>query len=180
MSLNPRRRLAGVALVALLIAPVTPALASTFLETDLTTLAGRSEAVVHGLVLSAESSWNEDHTLIFTEVTVEVARTYRGQAPAIVTLRVPGGSVDGYAIRMYGGPEFPVDKEVIVFLDRWPDGAYKVTGYHMGLSGVRVVEGRAVVQGGLAHGLPLEYLRSELQKATPEFKRQLDNGGIEP
>ena len=144
----------------------SPASATTFLKADVPTLARASTSIVQARVESTQSSWNADHSMIFTEVTLDVVQTLRGTPASGVVVRVPGGTVDGYTIRMEGAPEFQEGSEVVAFIGSWDDGAAKVVGYSQGLS--RVVRdelGNLILQGGSADGVPLGQLVKELAQA---------------
>lgn len=167
MSIARRCSVAGVALAVALLLTAGPALATTYLKTDLQGLTHASEAIVHGEVVKVESAWNAEGTIILSEVTIRVADTVAGVAPSTVTVRVPGGSVGGFTVKMHDGPEFRQGQEVMVFLGRWDDGAYKVTGYQMGLSRVQArPDKQPMLRGGLADGLPLAVFQEQVQGWT--------------
>jgi hypothetical protein len=54
-----------------------------------------SEQIVVAVVENASARWNPQHTLIFTDYTLRIEDRLKGEAPARVTLSVPGGSLDG-------------------------------------------------------------------------------------
>src|SRR5688500_6103759 len=56
-------------------------------------LAAGSPHVVVALVEDARSQWNAEHTLIVTEYDLRIEDWLKGDAPARVTLTVPGGTV---------------------------------------------------------------------------------------
>ena len=132
--------------------------ATTILKADVATLTQASDAVVQARVTGVQSAWNAERTIIFTHVTLNVARAIRGSAADGVVVRVPGGSVAGFTIQMEGAPKFEKNSNVVVFLGRWDDGAVKVVGYHQGLS--RVVPDRL--------GNPI--LRGEVQPMDCRFR----------
>ena len=111
---------------------VLPAGASTFLAMSEGDLVAESSAVVRGTVVSVESFWNAEHTMIFTEVVVEVEKTVVGEAPRFVTLRVAGGTVDDYTVQAHGFPAFRPGERSLVFLGDGAEEAFRVTGYQLG------------------------------------------------
>ena len=99
-------RLTMFALAAALVAGLSPtARSSTFVKVDLPTLRGMSESVVQAQVASMRSE-RIGGGMIFTYVTLNVSRTLHGKAATELVVKVPGGTVDGYTIKMDGAPEF--------------------------------------------------------------------------
>jgi hypothetical protein len=152
------RVLAACSVVAMLgaFAPAGPGLASTFLRVDIPELRTMSDAVVQAQVVEVRSAWNAERSMIFTHVTLDVVRTLHGTAPRQITVRVPGGAVDGFTAEMIGAPRFAAGTEVVAFIARWDDGVPMVAGYAQGLS--RVLPDRAgnlMLRGGLGDGMPL-------------------------
>jgi hypothetical protein len=151
-----RSSLPGVALAVLM---TSTALASTFIQLDIPALNRMSEAVVRARVADMRSAWNDDHTMIFTFVTLEVRAAIRGAAESTLVVRVPGGTVAGFTAVMDGAPTFHPGEEVVAFIARWRDGSPMVAGYEQGLSRVETDgSGSPVLRGGLADGLPLANL----------------------
>jgi hypothetical protein len=149
--------------VAVAAAAGSVARGSTFVKADVPALDRMSEAVVHARVVGLASAWDPSHRMIFTHVTLEVLGSLRGDLGQRFDVRVPGGTVDGFTAQMIGAPEFDLDEEVLVFLDRWPDGELAVAGYFQGKSRVvRDRAGNAVLTGGSADGMPLAALAERL------------------
>jgi hypothetical protein len=94
----------GISLALLLALPGAGALSQS---KELTTeaLAGQAEVVAVGKVSSLVPQWNEDHSRIFTRVTLSVDQYIKGgSAGQPLTLLVPGGEVDGVG-ELYSIPE---------------------------------------------------------------------------
>ena len=158
-------RIAGLALAVMLITTMTPALASVFIKEDMSSLAHSSEAVVVGRVVAMDSAWNEERTMIFTQVTLQVNRRLQGEAADEVVIRVPGGTVDGFTAVMSGAPEFHMGQHVMTFLARWDDGALMVNGYFQGLSQARQDKaGNLMLTGGVADGRSMSSVVHELRR----------------
>lgn len=138
-------------------------LASTFIKTDVQGLKQTSESVVHARVSDIQSAWNSEHTMIFTSVTLDVIRTLHGDSQQQITVRVPGGTVGDYTVKMSGAPEFEKGSSVVAFIGAWDDGVPMVAGYFQGLSKV-VLDNRGVqkLSGGSANGLSIADLRRQL------------------
>jgi len=143
-------------------------LASTFLRLDVPELIRTADrGIVVGRVLEQHSEWNEDRTMIWTEVTVLVEEDLAGREPVgeSVVVRVPGGRVDGFAIAMQGAPEFADGERIVMFVTTWPDGSLKVLGYFQGRSEIRLdQDGRSVLVGGNADGMTLDALRTTVRR----------------
>lgn len=129
------RALVGLCAVLLVIAAL-PTAASTFLALDQEELLASSNAVVQGTVLDTRSSWNEDRTIIFTEARIEVQDLLAGSAPAVVTVRTPGGEVGNYRVEAAGFPTFSAGEQVLVFLSNDGD-AFRVAGHLQGQFRIR-------------------------------------------
>ncbi|MGA8891618.1 MAG: hypothetical protein WB493_08625, partial [Anaeromyxobacteraceae bacterium] len=93
-----------------------PALAAVGPEVSVEALARRADAVVHGAVRGVEASWAADGRHVRTRVTLRRISTWRGDAPAVVVVEVPGGRVGDVAQSVAGAPEFAPGEEVVVFL----------------------------------------------------------------
>ena len=142
------------------------ATATTFLRADVPTLARASSSVVRARVENVQSSWNGNRSMIFTQVTLNVAQTLRGTPSSRVVVRVPGGTVNGYTIRMEGAPQFQTGSEVVAFIGSWDDGAAKVVGYAQGVSQlVRDGVGNLILRGGSADGTPLGQFVQQLARS---------------
>jgi len=157
---------AGVALLAVIVAGSTLAVASTFLKVDMPTLRGMSEAVVQARVVDVQSAWNDEGSMIFTHVTLDVTGRLHGKAADQLVVRVPGGTVGNFTSSMEGAPQFEVGQDVVAFIARWDDGVPMIAGYAEGLSTVRRdAAGNMILNGGLADGMPVSELAKQLGRS---------------
>lgn len=166
-----KRRLLALASLAVMVVAAVGATsqASTFLREDIPSLTRGSESVIQARVLEMRSEWNAEHTYIFTHVTLKVLRSFSGNDSGTVVVRVPGGTVDGYTVQMHGAPEFKLNQNVVVFLDRWDDGVPMVNGYFQGVARVEPdLAGNPVLRGGVADGLPLAELERTVRDLALE------------
>ena len=165
-----RNRVFSVLVACAALAGVSrPGVSSTFKKLDLDELRGRSEAVVRAQVVHKESYWNAEGSMIFTDVTLSVKQRLHGKAADEITLRVPGGTVDGFTAVMLGAAEFDEGSEVVVFVGRWKDGKRRAAGYSQGVSRVRRdALGNLMLQGGIASGLPVSDLARRLGVRTED------------
>lgn len=128
-----KRRFSSVAAIALLLVAL-PAAASTFVSMSPRQLSREADAVVVGRVLQTHSYWNEDASMILTDVTVAVDETISGEAPGVVHVRTYGGTVGNFRIEASGFPEFTEGERVLMFLQADDeDGSIRVLGYRQGL-----------------------------------------------
>lgn len=94
--------------------------ASVLRALKLDELAERADRIVLGRVEKLESRWTDDHSAIFTEVTLVVERTYKGPTGPgeRLVVRREGGSVAGIGMRVFGAPEFSVGEETVIFTEQ--------------------------------------------------------------
>lgn len=90
--------------------------AAVMKATSLAELTRGSDLVVRGKVASREVQSSPDGGRLFTIVTLEVADSWKGAAPATVRIQVPGGEKGGIGQVVHGAPGFADGEEVVVFL----------------------------------------------------------------
>ncbi len=167
MRLSPVLTIRSLVLAGLLALPtVWAAEADVLIKQDFADLHARAETIVRARVVAVQSTWNADRSFIFTHVTLDVLDRHKGSGPQRLQVRVPGGKVGAYRISAESMPVFEAGDEVIVFLTRWQDGAFKVAGYLQGLS--RLVPSP---QGPLLHGGALD------KRLLGDVERELRAGG---
>lgn len=123
------------------------ALGSLAVPVSVEHLARTSDAVVRGKVESVTSKKTADGRRIVTYAEIVPTGVWRGTAPAKVTVVVPGGEVDGMGQRTFGAPTFTKGEDVVVFLFRPKDGAYRVNGLAQGKMRVSDDEARPDLSG---------------------------------
>jgi hypothetical protein len=158
--------LAGVLLLA-----ATPAAATLILPRDLATMVGESTHIVRGKVLSVESHWNAERTLILTEVRLDVSDTFKGRRRPEVTLEIHGGQVGDIVLDVIGSPSFAPDEDVLVFAAAGKDGLLRLP--HLGHNKFRVereADGTLWVSSGDV----------ELESFAPGLAQALDAAGRLP
>ena len=96
-------------------------------------LVENSSDVIRGRVISQISLWNETHTMIYTDVTIEITEILLGSVAegATISVYVPGGIVSDTGLRVEHAPEFEDGEDVILFLTEL-DNLYSVTSWEMG------------------------------------------------
>lgn len=72
--------------------------------------------VVAGTIEKMESTWNHDHSRIYTRVTMRVERVLAGQAGRRIVFRIPGGTVGDTTVMVSEMPHFREGETTVVFL----------------------------------------------------------------
>ena len=72
--------------------------------------------VVAGTIEKMESTWNHDHSRIYTRVTMRVERVLSGQAGRQIVFRIPGGTVGETTVMVSETAHFQVGEDTLVFL----------------------------------------------------------------
>ena len=121
---RPARRdtTAAAVVVALLVVPAGLAaqrqgpIPSPFAPLGIERMSELATQVVAGAIEKMESTWNHDHSRIYTRVTMRVERVLSGQAGRQIVFRIPGGTVGDTTVMVSEMPHFRVGEETVVFL----------------------------------------------------------------
>src|ERR1700692_3887955 len=100
--------------------------ATTLARLSVDQLAAGSDAVARVRYVRAESRW--ENGSIWTVTTFDVAETLKGQLPAEIEVRLPGGRVGHLTATVDGTPKFNPGVEAVVFLERSRAGGFTVAG----------------------------------------------------
>jgi hypothetical protein len=159
--------------VAAVICVASVAQATVLVPLDTRALTARADRVVLGTVESQLARWSDDHQAIFTDVTIRVARSYKGALKAgdTVVVRREGGVVDGVGMRVYGAAHFTVGEEVLVFVETRGGAAYTV-GMTQGK--LRVTTGADGIKRVAANLADVAFTRPD-QQAPAAQPRRLDD-----
>lgn len=91
-----------------------------------------SDAIITGKVLSIESRWNASKTNIYTDITIALNQTIKGDLGAnTIVIEQLGGKIGDKQIWFTGSPEFSVGEEVLLFLKANSEGVLHTA--HMGM-----------------------------------------------
>jgi hypothetical protein len=114
------------------------AAASTFAEVQLPELVDASDAVVRVEVQTLRTVVDQVTGLVTSDVTVAVTDSFYGPylMNSNLVIREVGGEVDGYVTAAVGFPAFQPGADLVVFLNRWPDGTPRVAEYGAGFYAV--------------------------------------------
>lgn len=135
-----KRALSVIALFALIAA--APAFATLIVPLSQEDLVTGADVVVQGRILETRSFWNQEHTVIFTDVRIQVEDPVLGHPSSVVTVRTVGGQVGKERLVFVGGPSFTVGERQLLFLHHHQDGSLRVVGARQG-------QFRIVNQGGI-------------------------------
>ncbi len=124
MTVNAAARRLGraLAVTALLVAPTVLAaqrhepIPSPFAPLGIQKMSELATQVVAGTIERMESTWNHDHSRIYTRVTMRVERVLSGQAGRRIVFRIPGGTVGDTTVMVSEMPHFRVGEDTVVFL----------------------------------------------------------------
>jgi hypothetical protein len=106
---------------------VTTLHATTLARLSLDQLAAAADNVARVRCVSAESRW--ENGAIWTVTKFAVVETMKGNLPAQVSVRLPGGRVGHMTSAVDGTPKFNPGGEAIVFLERSRSGGFSVAGW---------------------------------------------------
>jgi hypothetical protein len=182
MSFVQRRRFLWVLFLVALGLLAVAASATSLSRLKLEDLAVESTAVARLRCLGSTSQWEQGE--IWTETRFEVVQREKGTLPAIVTVRLLGGSVGHLHSRVEEVPAFRPGEEVYLFLWSKEGEPYQVLGWSQGTfriarnaqSGLEMVtqdsaassifdpQTRAFHRGGIRN-LPVAVFREKLHRA---------------
>jgi hypothetical protein len=100
--------------VFLLVSPHSPAQNNQKLLKE---LSDKSDVILEGKVVKQNSSWNQNKTRIFTEVTVQVDEYLKGsKGNKTLVVTTPGGEVGDVGELYTHMPKFSNDEQVLLFV----------------------------------------------------------------
>lgn len=109
--------------------------ATTIIQPNFSELATQADLVFRGRVTNLESRSDTSSTgrAIYTRITFEVTKVYKGQAGKSVTLEFLGGEANGARMEVSGMPTFLKGDEVVLFTDPDKTAACPVLGWNYGV-----------------------------------------------
>lgn len=145
---------------AAVVTMAAPATATTLVRQSVERLARENSAALTARVVDLHSYWNEDHSFIFTDVTLRPTSVLKGlRGGSDVTMTLMGGTVGEITTLVIGSPELVPGSEYLMFLndEELPGGRVRTTVRDLvqGVFEVSRVNGRAVARS-LAIGHPLQ------------------------
>jgi hypothetical protein len=121
---------AFVLVISLWAVPV--ALATTVAELPLKDLVSMAPSIVVGVVESSSSRWNEDHSLIVTDVRIRVTDVLKGRNAGEIVITQPGGHVGKVRVDVDGAVAYRPGQETVLFLAPDARGHQQVLGVFRG------------------------------------------------
>jgi hypothetical protein len=121
--------LIGIVLIAL-VGRATTLVRLTFPE-----LVKDSSAIAHVLCQGSQTVF--DNREIWTDTSFEVLESIKGNLPATITVRQPGGKLAGLESRVDGTPQFRANEEVYLFLTTQPGSRLFLVGWSQGTFRIR-------------------------------------------
>lgn len=104
--------------LAIAMAAIAPANATTLVRADLEKLADGNALVIIGDVVDAHSYWNADGSFILTDVRLAVSDVVKGGPQnREITITLMGGQVGDLTTLIIGGPELVPGKSYVLFLN---------------------------------------------------------------
>ena len=113
----PFRPVAGSALIVLFLVSAGASaqrrepVPSPFAPLGIQRMSELATQVVAGSIEKMESTWNHDHSRIYTRVTMRVERVLSGQAGRRIVFRIPGGTVGDTTVMVSEMPHFRVGED---------------------------------------------------------------------
>ena len=145
--------LAAMAILAI------PAGATTLIRQGLDRLTADNGTIVQGTVVELHSYWNDDHSMILTDVRVRPSQAFKGlRASRDVVFTLMGGTVGDVTTLIVGNPELVPGSEYMLFLNRedLPGAPARLTVRDLVQGVFDVVDGpsgRRAISQGLRHPL---------------------------
>jgi hypothetical protein len=95
-----------------------------------------SDLIVSGQVTRTWAEWDNDHKYIWTHYELQVASAPKGRPAGTVEFAEPGGVVGGVGMMIAGSVIYTPGENVLVFLQRMPNGYLRTTGWGQGKYGL--------------------------------------------
>ena len=125
------RTLAALALVAALSAAIhPPARATTLKRMSVADLSRAAHTIVRVRCVTNSTRWDAGEIWTFT--TFDVEETWKGSAPAQITVRLLGGHAGNLTSTVSGVPRFAPGEELILFLERTPAQDFSIVSWMQG------------------------------------------------
>src|SRR5262245_61106197 len=116
--------------ISCVMAPV--AIATTVADMTLRDMVSMAPSIVVGTVESSSSRWNEDRSLIVTDVRIRVTDVIKGRDAGEVVVTQPGGRVGKVRVEVDGAVAYRNGQETVLFLAPDSRGHQQVLGVFRG------------------------------------------------
>jgi hypothetical protein len=165
-----------IAFIALIAAALH---ATTVIPMSIEDLTRASSDVIEGHAVRSWTTWNAQHTLIYTYTTFEVSKKLKGAGAQTMTVKQVGGSADGYTQKVSGVRQFQVGEDALLFLrpSVAADGSMVVVGLIQGnfrmaqsTSGETIVSNGVVGANQIESGRVANFAGSAMRLADAEAR----------
>ncbi|MBI3185837.1 MAG: hypothetical protein HYZ28_27180 [Myxococcales bacterium] len=106
---------------ALLALAAATASATVIVSQTIEEMAASAPVIVRGTVGQIQTRWDEGQRRIWTYAEIRVEERLKGEAPAILLVRQPGGVVGPIGQKVSGAAQFKEGEEAVLFLERAAD-----------------------------------------------------------
>ena len=130
MSPIPQKRV--LTLLAVCIASAASATATSVPRITFAELTDNSDLVASGRIVREWTAWDSGHKYIWTHYQLRTSGVHKGAAGPMVEFAEPGGMADGMGMTIAGAVRYSVGDNVMVFLQRMPNGYLRTTGWGQG------------------------------------------------
>jgi len=128
---NAIRTLAALAFISASSAAICPpARATTLKRMSVPDLSRAAHVIVRARCVTSSTRWDAGEIWTFT--TFDVEETWKGSAPAQITVRLLGGSAGNFTSTVSGVPRFAPGEELILFLERTPAQDFSIVSWMQG------------------------------------------------
>jgi hypothetical protein len=130
-------------------------------------LTDTSDLIATGSVTQSWTAWDAEHKYIWTHYQLSVSSVKKGAAGSSVEFAEPGGAVDGVGMAIAGSVSYRTGENVLIFLQRMPNGYLRTTGWGQGkysidgagrLRAAASLRGLEIVDGKSAAAAPVRSL----------------------
>jgi hypothetical protein len=159
---------ARILLLILLFA--TSSYATTVQRLGLEDLVKKSHTIVLGRVTNSRTYWSSNRKLIFTNYTIQVDESIKGQAGRTVEVTTIGGKIGDVELHVSGMPSFQAGENAVVFIEQsagYPtlvglgQGKFTVTNGEVtnSVGGLSFADGRP----GVPTRMPLQNFKAQIR-----------------
>ena len=125
------RTLVALAFIsASLAASYSPTRATTLKRMSVADLSRVAHTVVRARCVTSSTRWDTGEIWTFT--TFDVGETWKGSAPAQITVRLLGGQAGNFTFTVSGVPRFAPSEELILFLERTSAQDFSIVSWMQG------------------------------------------------
>jgi hypothetical protein len=108
------------------------AVATSVVQLSLEELIDQSNLIVSGRITRSWTDWDAQHQYIWTHYEISVSNTHKGQPGSTVIISEPGGIIGDRGMTIAGTVSYLTGENVLVFLNRVPNGYLRTTGWGQG------------------------------------------------